>query len=677
MPERGWEGFPGAGGRTREKLENLGIYRPEDLLTHLPLRYEDRSRLTRLGALRSGMSAYVQGTVLARETTRGRRPMLLVRLGDGTGQIGLCFFHFSPRLDRVFARNRRFACYGEVRGGFRGLEFVHPSFTALDEGQPAPLADRLTPVYPTVSGLGQARLRRLIDTALAALDATELQGYRLSGLDDEPALEQALYLLHHPVPGFSPAEGDCPARRRLARDEILAHYLALRDNRARAGRSQAVILSGGDDLRQRLMATLPFRLTAAQRRVDGEIGADLARERPMRRLLQGDVGSGKTVVAALAAARALGAGYPIALMAPTGLLAEQHFRILQAWFEPLGVVPVLLTATTSTAERRALGERLDRGEPVLVVGTHALIAGKMSLPRLALAIVDEQHRFGVDQRLSLGGGSTHQLVMTATPIPRTLAMTLYADLDLSLLDELPPGRQPVKTAVMSETRRSALVERIRREIAAGRQAYWVCPLIEESATLAAQAAERSARELAESLPGVRIGLVHGRLQALEKEAIMRRFAAAKLDILVATTVIEVGVDVTNATLMVVENSERMGLAQLHQLRGRVGRGTVPSHCIFLYRPPLTMQARERLEALRGTDDGFQIAEVDLRLRGPGEFIGTRQAGFARLRVADFDRDQALFEQAPELAERLLAKAPAEAEALKRFWIGPELRYADA
>lgn len=671
-----WGGMSGAGERTRERLADLGIHRPEDLLTHLPLRYEDRSRLTPLGALRPGMSAYVQGNVLASETTRGRRPMLLVRLGDGTGQLGLRFFHFSFRLRQVFVRNRRFVCYGEVRGGSGGLELVHPSFTAVAEGKPIPLADRLTPIYPTVSGLGQARLQRLIDAALAALGAAELEGYRLSGLDDEPALEQAFNLLHHPLPGFLPA-ADCPARRRLARDEILAHYLVLRDKRARSGRSKAVALFGGNDLRQRLMASLAFRLTAAQRRVDGEIGDDLARERPMRRLLQGDVGSGKTVVAALAVARALGAGYPAALMAPTGLLAEQHFRILQAWFEPLGVAPVFLTATTSAAERRALGERLARGEPLLVVGTHALITGKMSLPRLALAIVDEQHRFGVDQRLALGGPSTHQLVMTATPIPRTLAMTLYADLDVSLLDERPPGRQPVKTAVMSETRRVALVERIRREIAAGRQAYWVCPLVEESATLAAQAAERAARELAESLPEVRIGLVHGRLQAIEKEAIMRRFADAKLDILVATTVIEVGVDVTNATLMVVENSERMGLAQLHQLRGRIGRGTAPSHCILLYRPPLTVPARERLEALRGTEDGFAIAEADLRLRGPGEFIGTRQAGFARLRVADFDRDQALFEQTPDLAERLLAQDPTAAEALKRFWIGPELRYADA
>ncbi|MGH8226192.1 MAG: ATP-dependent DNA helicase RecG [Gammaproteobacteria bacterium] len=677
-----WRNFPGLGAKLVGRLAALGIARPEALLTHVPLRYEDRTRITPMAALRPGVNAQVAGTVQSVNVMRARRSMLLVLLTDGSGFVTLRFFHFNTRMRNAFRHGARYVCYGEVRAGTNGLELVHPNFRAVPAERPVPVESHLTPVYPTVAGLSQLQLRRLVNSAFAALDAGRIAGYTLHLPEkDRPALRAALEHIHFPPPEEGAPEPEQPAFARLAFDELLAHHLALRRSRAARATESAPDLSTGAALAKSMEATLPFTLTGAQRRVTTEIARDLAGPHPMRRLLQGDVGSGKTAVAAIAAAQAVGAGFQAALMAPTELLAEQHMRTLADWFEKNDVAIGLLTAATPTATRRQWSARAAAGEPLFLVGTHALIADGAALPRLALAIVDEQHRFGVGQRLALAGSAAdvlpHQLVMTATPIPRTLAMTLYADLDVSVLDERPPGRKPVATAVMSEARRDELVARIGRLVAGGQQAYWVCPLIEESEVLEAEAAEKTAVALAAALPGVEVGLVHGRLRSAEKDAIMRRFAAGGIGLLVATTVIEVGVDVANASLMVVENAERLGLAQLHQLRGRVGRGATESHCVLLYRSPLSARARERLAALRASDDGFAIAEADLKLRGPGELVGKRQAGLAHLRVADLARDRALLARVAPVAERMLEDSPHEVEALVRFWVGEDLRYAKA
>lgn len=647
----------------------------------MPLRYEDRTRVTPIGVLMPGASAVVVGEVLGSEVIRSRRTMLVVRLGDGTGYMTLRFFYFRPRMRERFARGSRWMCFGEVRAGPGGLELVHPTVRMLPVGVEPPVESNLTPVYPTVSGLSQTLLRRAVAQALDALRGGRLAAYELpAGHRGWPTLLEAFEHLHQPAPGTSPLEPDNPARRRLAFDELLAHHLALRRVRSERRTTSAPMLEAGWDVSQRLCAALPFALTGAQRRAAQEIATDLNGVHPMRRLLQGDVGSGKTVVAALAVAQAVGAGWQAALMAPTELLAEQHYRTLRNWFEAAQIPLGLLTGSTSSAERREWLERAERGEPLALIGTQALISDDVTLSRLALAVIDEQHRFGVGQRMALAGNgdsAAHQLIMTATPIPRTLAMTLYADMDVSILTERPPGRVPVVTAVMGEGRRSELVIRIGEVVAQGRQVYWVCPLIEESEVLDARAAEETAAKLVKVLPKVRVALIHGRLPTADKDAIMRRFVAGSIDLLVATTVIEVGVDVPNATLMVIENAERLGLAQLHQLRGRVGRGAGQSHCVLLYRAPLSMRARERLEAVRASDDGFEIAEADLRLRGPGELVGTRQAGLTRLRVADLIRDRDLLARVPRYAEELDSDAGGEAERLARFWLGEDLRYAAA
>ncbi len=677
-----WSGIRGIGPRLAERLAKLGIGRPSALLTHLPLRYEDQTHVTPMGALHPGTEALVAGEILVAERVHTRRRMLVVRLGDGTGYVTLRFFHFHERMQKSLARGARFACFGEVRAGPGGLEMVHPSMRRLTPDADAPASETLTPVYPTVSGLGQATLRRAVDQALAGLSTGRVEAYELPpARKDWPDLVPALQAVHHPRPEEGPPEPGGPILQRLAADELLAHYLVLRQLRNQSRTGHAPSLAKGTEVAARLRKVLPFELTAGQVRVSGEVAADLDATRPMRRLLQGDVGSGKTVLAALALARAVGAGRQAAIMAPTALLAEQHMRTLSAWFDAVGIPAGLFTANVPAAERRRWRERAAAGEPLVLVGTHALVAGENPLPGLALAVVDEQHRFGVGQRLALTGGeqgAVHQLVMSATPIPRTLAMTLYADLDVSVLDERPPGRVPVVTAVMSEARRDELIERIVEVIGTGRQVYWVCPLIEESEILEAQAAEKTAEALAAALPAVKVALVHGRLPAAEKDAIMRRFVAGKIDLLVATTVIEVGVDVPNATLMVIENAERLGLAQLHQLRGRVGRGGAQSHCVLLYKPPLGERARKRLMAVRNSDDGFVIAEADLELRGPGELLGTHQAGFARMRVADLARDRTLIARLPQRAEQILKDAPpAEIEHLIEFWLGEDLRYANA
>ncbi|MGH8273638.1 MAG: ATP-dependent DNA helicase RecG [Gammaproteobacteria bacterium] len=682
LPEA-WQGFPGLGPKIVGRLAALGIRRPEELLTHVPLRYEDRTRITPMAALAPGMNAQVAGKVQSVDMPRGRRRMLVVLLADESDFVCLRFFHFTARMRDAFRHGARYVCYGEARAGTNGLEMVHPSFRAVPAGKPIAVESRLTPVYPSVAGLSQFQLRRLVNSAFAALDAGRIAGYRLDAQQTGwPKLRPALDHMHFPPPEVGAPTLDDPALARLAFDELLAQHLALRASRASRAGEFAPDLSAGTGLAKQLLVTLPFELTGAQRRVAAEIAHDLAGPHPMRRLLQGDVGSGKTAVAALAAVQAVGAGCQAALMAPTELLAEQHMRTLAGWCEKVGIVLGLLTAATPAAERRQWRARSAAGEPALLVGTHALITEGAALPRLGLAIVDEQHRFGVGQRLAFAAGDDnalpHQLVMTATPIPRTLAMTLYADLDVSTLDEMPPGRTPVATAVMNEARRGELVARIGKLVAAGQQAYWVCPLIEESEKLAAEAAEKTAEALAAALPDVEVGLVHGRLKAKEKDAIMRRFVAGEIGLLVATTVIEVGVDVPNASLMVVENAERLGLAQLHQLRGRVGRGEAASHCVLLYRPPLSVRARERLAALRATANGFEIAEADLKLRGPGELVGKRQAGLAQLRVADLARDRALLARVAPLAERLLAESSEAIKPLIHFWLGEEaVRYAKA
>ncbi len=679
----------GVGPRLADRLRRLGIRTAEDVLLHLPARYQDRSRVVPIGQLRPGAEAQIEAEVVGAEVTASGRRFLLCRLRDASGALTLRFFHFSPAQQQLFEQTgTRLRCFGEVRQGYAGLEMIHPECRRLDPDTP-PVSDRLTPIYPATAGLQQFTLRALAEQALAQLDAgallPELLPPALRAQLQLPSVAEAVQLLHRPPSDASLAEldgGRHPARRRLAFEELLAHQLSLRRLRERMRRQAAPPLAGDGGLSRRFLERLPFTLTGAQRRVLEEIATDLAQPRPMLRLLQGDVGSGKTVVAAVAALRAVETGAQAALMAPTELLAEQHYRGFQNWLSGLGVEVAWLTGRLAGRARRTLLERLAAGEIQIAVGTHALFQDRVSFAELALAIVDEQHRFGVHQRLALrekgrqGDRRPHQLIMTATPIPRTLAMSAYADLDTSIIDELPPGRRPVKTVAAPDSRREDVIDRIRRACRNGRQAYWVCPLIEESETLQCQAAAVTAERLTALLPELRIGLVHGRLPAADKEAAMAAFKAGALDLLVATTVIEVGVDVPNASLMIVENAERLGLAQLHQLRGRVGRGNTDSSCVLLYKPPLSSIAHARLAVLRECNDGFEIARRDLELRGPGEVLGTRQTGEQSLRVADLLRDGDLLNAARYAADRLLREHPDRVEPLIRRWIGVGARYGE-
>lgn len=677
----------GVGPAVAERLARLGVSRPLDLLFLLPQRYEDRTRLSPLGSLGPGERAVVEGEVALADVAYRRRRSLLLRLVDGTGQLTLRFFHFSRTQQAALKAGVRLRCYGEVRPGPVGLEMVHPEYRVLAAGHPLPLEDRLTPVYPAVEGLNQARLRNLTGQVLER-PLAELRDW-LADLPGAPpglpTLAAALEYVHRPPPGADLARllaGTHPAQRRLALEEMLAHHLCLRRIRERARQEQAVPLPVAAELKDRLLGALGFALTGDQVRALAEVEADLARPAPMMRLLQGDVGSGKTVVAALAAITAVGRGHQVAVLAPTELLAEQHRRNFERWLHPLGVGVAWLSGSRRGSSRAAVYAGIADGTAQVVVGTHALFQAGVRYHSLALVIVDEQHRFGVHQRLSLMEKGVrhecrpHQLVMTATPIPRTLAMTMYADLDTSVIRELPPGRQPVTTVALPDQRRPEVIDRVREACRQGARAYWVCPLIEESDHLESQAAASTAARLAEALPELRVGLVHGRLPARDKDRTMRDFAAGRLDVLVATTVIEVGVDVPEASLMIIENAERLGLAQLHQLRGRVGRGRGSSHCVLLYRGPLSAMARERLDVLRTTTDGFLVAERDLELRGPGEVLGTRQTGLMQLRVADLVRDASLAPLVQRLARDLLATRPAAADALLERWIGPDQRYAD-
>ena len=657
-------------------MRRLGLVRDIDLALHLPLRWEDETRLVAIGRVRDGELAQVEGVVSECRVEQRSRRQLLVRLEDDSGELLLRFLNFYPSQQKLLAVGRRVRARGEVRAGFFGREMVHPAFKAVEEG--AALPTSLTPVYPTTAALPQSYLRKAVVSALARAPLSELLPADLqpTGL---PTLAEALQRLHHPPPGADlPAMEDRshPAWQRLKFDELLAQQLSqLEAQRERAQLKAPALPPLADGLRLALGAALPFTLTAAQRRVVQEIDADLARPQPMHRLLQGDVGSGKTVVAALAAATAIDRGWQCALMAPTEILAEQHFRKLVGWVEPLGVTVAWLTGSRKGKTRTGMVEQVASGQAMLVVGTHAVIQQDVAFARLGLAIVDEQHRFGVAQRLALRQTleaqalEPHLLMMSATPIPRTLAMTYFADLDVSTIDELPPGRTPVLTKVFADGKRAQVVERIRDEVARGRQVYWVCPLVEESEHLDLQNATETHAQLGQALPGAMVGLLHGRMKAAEKAAVMSLFTQGQMQVLVATTVIEVGVDVPNASLMVIEHAERFGLSQLHQLRGRVGRGAVASVCVLLYTAPLSDTGKARLKAMAETTDGFEIARRDLEIRGPGEFMGSRQSGDALLRFADLQADSALLQQARALAPQVWAREPRAARAHIDRWLG--------
>ncbi len=701
----------------QKAMERLGLVRDIDLALHLPMRYEDETRLLPIGGLRDGDLAQVQGLVRdCRIETRSRRQLVVV-LADDSGELVLRFLNFYPANQKTLGVGQRIRARGEVRGGFLGREMVHPTFKAVGEDEPLPQS--LTPVYPSSAQLPQAYLRKVVQSALGRAPLGELipPALLLSGLPPMPTLRDALQALHRPAPDVPPEsleDHSHPAWQRLKFDELLAQQLSQAQAQAERATLAAPALAPRDaGLHSQLLAALPFKLTSAQQRVVAEVAADLARPQPMHRLLQGDVGSGKTVVAALAAARAIDAGWQCALMAPTEILAEQHFRKLVGWLAPLGLTIAWLTGSRKGRARDAMVAQVASGQAMLVVGTHAVIQHDVVFAKLGLAIVDEQHRFGVAQRLALraklgpqsddgaklgpqsdDGGKLdtqalepHLLMMTATPIPRTLAMSYFADLDVSTLDELPPGRTPVLTKVFADSKRAEVIQRVRNELArradgpggsqVQSQVYWVCPLVEESEHLDLQNATATHAELSDALPGVMVGLLHGRMKAAEKSAVMKLFSSGELRVLVATTVIEVGVDVPAASLMVIEHAERFGLAQLHQLRGRVGRGAAASVCVLLYTPPLSPTGKARLKAMAETSDGFEIARRDLDIRGPGEFMGARQSGDALLRFADLQADSALLAAARALAPRLLKDHPAAAAAHVERWLGGKAEFLKA
>lgn len=673
----------GVGPRVAQKLERLGIYHVRDLLFHMPIRYLDRTRLSPIGALRTGKSAQVEGVIEITQVKYGKRRSLLCRISDGTGAITLRFFYFSRAQQQRLHKGVRLRCYGQPRLVARTLEMIHPEYQLLAPEEVRPVDENLTPVYPATEGLQQSTLRRLAEQALAALEnpdseLTELLPQDLLNTFALPDLQSAIRLVHKPPPDTETAplmEGIHPAQQRLAFEELLAQYLALRRLRQKLRVHAASPVTGTGKYRQRLLNALSFKLTGAQERALCEIQEDLGKSHPMLRLLQGDVGSGKTVVATLAALQAVESGYQTALMVPTELLAEQHYQTLQKWLADLDICVLLVTGRLTRTERSERLQVLNDNRPCIVVGTHALFQQDVNFSSLRLIIIDEQHRFGVHQRLALldkGKQESvfpHQLIMTATPIPRTLAMTMYADLDISVIDELPPGRQEINTVVLSTEKRDEVIERISVACAEGRQVYWVCTLIEESEALQCETAVDTHRHLQQNLPGINIGLIHGRLKSQEKDNIMNDFKSGRIQLLVATTVIEVGVDVPRASLMIIENAERLGLFQLHQLRGRIGRGSLKSDCVLLYQPPLSETARIRLDTMRQTNDGFKIAQKDLELRGPGDLLGARQTGLPELRIADLIRDAALLPTVHRAADIMLREYPDRIPALVNRWLG--------
>ncbi|EPR6546836.1 ATP-dependent DNA helicase RecG [Yersinia enterocolitica] len=678
----------GVGASQAGKLAKMGLETIQDLLLHLPLRYEDRTRLYRIGDLLPGLSVTVEGEVLRSDISFGRRRMITCQISDGSGVLTLRFFNFNAAMKNSLSPGKHVIAYGEAKRGNTGPEIIHPEYRVHGENIGVELQESLTPVYPTTEGIRQATLRKLIDQALAMLDSSviaELLPIELSR--SLISLPEAIHTLHRPPADIQLADleqGKHPAQRRLIMEELLAHNLSMLAVRAGAQSYRALPLLPEEQLKQRFLAALPFTPTHAQQRVVAEIEQDMTHNFPMMRLIQGDVGSGKTLVAALAALRAIAHGKQVALMAPTELLAEQHANTFRQWLEPLGLEVGWLAGKQKGKARLAQQEAVASGQVSMVVGTHAMFQEQVQFSGLALVIIDEQHRFGVHQRLALWekgeeqGFHPHQLIMTATPIPRTLAMTAYADLDTSVIDELPPGRTPVTTVAIPDTRRSDVIQRVKNAcLEEGRQAYWVCTLIEESELLEAQAAEVTCEELKIALPEIKVGLVHGRMKGPEKQAVMLAFKQGELQLLVATTVIEVGVDVPNASLMIIDNPERLGLAQLHQLRGRVGRGAVASHCVLLYKTPLSKTAQMRLQVLRDSNDGFVIAQRDLEIRGPGELLGTRQTGSAEFKVADLLRDQAMIPEVQRVARHLHQQYPEHAQALIERWLPERTRYTNA
>lgn len=679
----------GVGPGMAKKLEKVGLLTIQDLLFHLPLRYEDRTRILSIGELVPGIHTNVIGEVVNNQIVQGKRRMLVVTLSDDSGTINLRFFHFSASLIKTLAVGTSIRCYGEISRGGRGFEIVHPEYKPLDQDIPlAASEETLTPVYPTTDGLRQISLRNLTEQALVRLKRGQVEELVPPEFLQHPlSLAQALAIIHRPPPdtNISAIEnGKHPAQIRLIKEELLAHNLSMVKLRASSDKHKAISLDIDTKLNKNFLDSLPFSPTGAQARVVDEIRTDLIKTVPMMRLVQGDVGSGKTLVAALAAITAIGQGYQVALMAPTEILAEQHAINFQKWFEPLGITVGWLAGKTKSKARKLALTAIEDGSMQLVIGTHALFQEQVVFQKMVLVIIDEQHKFGVHQRLSLrekgafDGTYPHQLIMTATPIPRTLSMTAYADLDTSVIDELPPGRTPITTVALPDSRREDVVERIRQACEQNdRQAYWVCTLIDESEVLQCQAAEDTANYLQQQLPTLKIGLVHGRMKAVEKQEVMEQFKQGNLHLLVATTVIEVGVDVPNSSLMVIENPERLGLAQLHQLRGRVGRGAIASHCVLMYKSPLSKTAVKRLGVLRESNDGFVIAQRDLEIRGPGELLGTRQTGLAELKIADLLRDAELIPEVKRDAYLLWKKHPDKGLALINRWLANKEQYSNA
>ncbi|WP_394153123.1 ATP-dependent DNA helicase RecG [Vibrio maritimus] len=678
----------GVGAKVAEKLEKVGLHTVQDLLFHLPHRYEDRTRIYPIVKLHPGLWGSVQGKVMSSDVAFGRRKMLTVKVSDGNGTITLRFFNFTAAMKNNFSEGRIIVAYGEVKRGNHGLEIIHPEYKFHAEGKTPKLEQTLTPIYPTTEGLRQLTLKSLTDQALELMDGAAVDELLPSGLyNQQMTLAEALHVIHRPPPNINLDdfdEGKHPAQQRLIIEELMAQNLSMLAVRSKGQQDAAIALQPVETLKQKLLGQLPFSPTGAQARVVQEIETDLQKPIPMMRLVQGDVGSGKTLVAALAAVRAIEHGYQVAMMAPTELLAEQHAINFAGWFESMGIQVGWLSGKQKGKAKEAELARIASGEAQMVVGTHALFQESVEFNNLALVIIDEQHRFGVHQRLELRakgakqGFYPHQLIMTATPIPRTLAMTAYADLETSVIDELPPGRTPIQTVAIPDTKRDDVIERVKNAcLHEGKQAYWVCTLIDESEVLEAQAAADTAEDLQRKLPDLKIGLVHGRMKPAEKQDVMQRFKNNELHLLVATTVIEVGVDVPNSSLMIIENPERLGLAQLHQLRGRVGRGSVASHCVLLYHSPLSKTAQKRLGVLRESNDGFVIAQKDLEIRGPGELLGTKQTGLAEFKIADLVRDQRLVPEVQRIARHVHEQYPDNAKKIIDRWLGDREFYAKA
>lgn len=677
----------GVGPKLAEHLAKLNLNSAQDLIFHLPMRYEDRTRITPMNQCRLGNRVLVEGLITHIEM-QGRKIHLIVHISDGSGSMALRFMHYVSSFQKRLKTGLKLRCFGELRAHFpSGLEMVHPEYSILENAEPAPTEKTLTPIYPTTQGLPQKTLRRLIGQALDDLSKNnflaEILPEALLKKFNFPTLSEALFYVHRPLANAEQLKllsGTHPMQQRLAFEELVAHHLSLQKLRHAVQRHGAPIISGTNQFVAKLQENLPFSLTGAQQRVIQEITADLNKPFPMLRLVQGDVGSGKTIVAGLSALKAIEHNYQVAIMAPTEILAEQHFQNFSQWFSPFTIEIAFLTGKITGKARQEQLEKISSGSAKLIIGTHALFQETVNFSNLALLIIDEQHRFGVHQRLALkekgvqASQHPHQLIMTATPIPRTLAMTAYSDLDCSVIDELPKGRKPITTVLIANTRRDEIIERLNANCKTGQQAYWICTLIEESEMLQAKAAEVSAQELQKALPNLRLGLVHGRMSAEEKTKVMQDFKAAKIDVLVATTVVEVGVDVPNANLMIIENPERLGLSQLHQLRGRVGRGSAQSHCVLLYQTPLSMQAKERLSIMRESSDGFIIAEKDLEMRGPGEILGTKQSGLMRFRVADIIRDKSLLNDVQEVAKTLSEHHPESIPPIIQRWLSNTDRF---